>query len=116
MIFCFSEMRFSLPFLDYFVNYDYISKVLCINKDKPALNCKGKCYLMRQLKEAQDDKNRDHNKKTIELERTPMIVNDPQLPKLRLIYLDIKKNNCLYQFSIKDLNILPPTPPPKLKF
>lgn len=31
-----------LPFLDCFVNYEYISKVLCINKDKPTSTCNGK--------------------------------------------------------------------------
>lgn len=38
-----------VPVLDYAVNYDYISKVLCINKDKPELYCNGKCYLSKEL-------------------------------------------------------------------
>ncbi|MGB3774760.1 MAG: hypothetical protein WA951_05850 [Leeuwenhoekiella sp.] len=40
------------PVLEYVVDYDYISTVLCINKDKPELNCNGKCYLMQSLAEA----------------------------------------------------------------
>lgn len=39
-----------LPYVDYLINYDYISTVLCINKDKPKLNCKGKCHLKNQVK------------------------------------------------------------------
>ena len=35
--------------LDYAVNYDYISKVLCINKDKPQIHCNGKCYVGKEL-------------------------------------------------------------------
>lgn len=43
------------PFVEYAVNYDYISKVLCINKDKPEMNCKGKCHLMKELEKQQED-------------------------------------------------------------
>jgi hypothetical protein len=43
-----------LPVLEYVVNYEYISKVLCINKDKPQLHCNGKCHLMKELVKASD--------------------------------------------------------------
>jgi len=38
---------------DYVMNQNFIATVLCINKEKPALQCKGKCYLVKQLKEQQ---------------------------------------------------------------
>jgi hypothetical protein len=46
-----------VPVLDYAVNYDYISKVLCINKNKPQIHCNGKCYLGKELakNESQND-------------------------------------------------------------
>lgn len=31
------------------INYDYIVNVLCENKDKPQMQCNGKCYLAKQL-------------------------------------------------------------------
>lgn len=43
------------PYAEYVLNYEYISEVLCINKDKPELNCEGKCYLMQSLAEASAD-------------------------------------------------------------
>lgn len=43
-----------LPVLEYVVNYEYISKVLCINKDRPQLQCNGKCHLMKELAKASD--------------------------------------------------------------
>ncbi|WP_143592171.1 hypothetical protein [Tenacibaculum holothuriorum] len=43
------------PFVEYAINYDYIAKVLCINKDKPEMNCKGKCQLMKKLEQQQED-------------------------------------------------------------
>jgi hypothetical protein len=46
-----------LPIVEYVVNYEYISKVLCVNKQTPTLGCDGKCYLMSQLaKSAEDEK------------------------------------------------------------
>jgi hypothetical protein len=44
-----------LPVLDYIVNYDYISKVLCENKAKPELKCNGKCQLMKGLAKASEE-------------------------------------------------------------
>jgi hypothetical protein len=46
-----------LPVVDYVVNYEYISKVLCENKDKPKLQCNGKCHLMKELAKAADTEN-----------------------------------------------------------
>ena len=37
------------PLAEYISNYDYIVNVLCENKDKPELNCNGRCYLAQQL-------------------------------------------------------------------
>lgn len=38
-----------LPLVEYGFKYDYFSKVLCINKDKPELQCNGKCQLSKNL-------------------------------------------------------------------
>ena len=40
------------PMVEYALNYDYIVENLCENKDKPMLNCDGKCYLSKMLAEA----------------------------------------------------------------
>ncbi|WP_147300487.1 hypothetical protein [Tenacibaculum gallaicum] len=57
------------PFVEYAINYDYISKVLCINKDKPELNCNGKCQLMMELEKQQDD---DFKSLRISMEEYPI--------------------------------------------
>lgn len=46
--------RPAFPLVEYAIRYDYISQVLCINKDKPALKCNGKCHLMKELAKAAD--------------------------------------------------------------
>lgn len=40
--------------IDYQVNRDYIASTLCINKDRPELNCNGYCYLKTQMKKVVD--------------------------------------------------------------
>jgi hypothetical protein len=47
------------PIMEYVNNYDYIANVLCKNKDKPQLQCNGKCYLAKLLeqKQKEEDKN-----------------------------------------------------------
>lgn len=43
------------PFVEYAINYDYISKVLCINKGNPEMHCNGKCQLMKKLKQQKEE-------------------------------------------------------------
>ena len=73
------------PVFDYIVNYDYISKELCINKAKPELKCNGKCHLMKELAKASEDEKpissdkKDNSKNEIEVlfyqELQPIIVS-----------------------------------------
>ena len=44
-----------IPVFDYVINYDFISKELCVNKAKPELKCNGKCHLMKELAKASED-------------------------------------------------------------
>lgn len=54
-----------IPVFQYAINYDYISQVLCINKEKPEMHCNGKCHLMQELaKASEEDKSASSDKKT----------------------------------------------------
>lgn len=57
------------PFVEYAINYDYISKVLCINKDKPEMSCKGTCQLMKKLQQQKDN---DYESLRIHMEEYPI--------------------------------------------
>ena len=58
-------MKPIIPVIDYAINYEYISKVLCVNKEKPKMHCNGKCHLMKELaKAASDDIPKSSDKKT----------------------------------------------------
>lgn len=42
------------PYVEYALNQDYIAEFLCINKDKPKLQCNGKCHLVKELEKQQE--------------------------------------------------------------
>ncbi len=57
------------PVAEYIANYDYIVNVLCENKDKPMLNCDGKCYLAKQLaKESEENSKNPFGEKQSKVE------------------------------------------------
>ena len=45
-----------MPVFEYVINQDYIAEYLCINKDKPEMDCNGKCYLMQKIQKENDEK------------------------------------------------------------
>jgi hypothetical protein len=58
------------PVVEYVFDYEYISEVLCINKDKPEMHCNGKCYLMKSLAEAaskEADQKKDNFLKKVDI-------------------------------------------------
>jgi len=63
------------PVVDYAINYDYIVNVLCENKDKPEMQCNGKCYLTKELaEEAGIDDNNPYSGKTSKTEIPQFII------------------------------------------
>ncbi|SRX74533.1 hypothetical protein AEQU3_01512 [Aequorivita antarctica] len=65
------------PVVDYVVNYDYIVNVLCENKDKPEMQCNGKCHLSKELaKEAGADNKNPFNSKTSKTEILQFIISE----------------------------------------
>ncbi len=57
-----SALTVPLIYLDYEVRKEYISEVLCVNRDKPITMCEGRCYLSDQLAQAQ---NQEESNKSI---------------------------------------------------
>lgn len=51
-----------VPLVEYAVHYNYISEVLCVNKDNAELHCNGKCYLRKQLSKVNDTDSSPSNK------------------------------------------------------
>jgi len=55
----------------YRVNRDFIAKNLCVNRDKPMLNCNGQCYLAKKLKAAEEKEQKSNSER---LEKMPEVV------------------------------------------
>lgn len=68
VILIFYLLRPVLPYVYYAINKDYISKHLCVNRNKPANCCHGKCYLDEQLKKSSAplDSDRNNSKKLVQ--------------------------------------------------
>lgn len=47
--------------LYYELNVDYIIETYCVNKDKPKLQCNGKCFLSKQLTLQSEKENTSQN-------------------------------------------------------
>ena len=71
-LFIWSILAPVLTVFEYFINYDYIVEVLCINKDKPELECDGKCYLKEQLSESSIIKNDTSEERLIDYRYKPL--------------------------------------------
>jgi hypothetical protein len=62
------------PLLDYIYNYQYITTVLCENKDKPQLKCCGKCHLKKELAKASEgEKTNSSDKKDTSTQKVEVL-------------------------------------------
>lgn len=85
-----------LPVVDYIINYEYISKVLCENKAKPELKCNGKCQLMKNLaKVADDEKPISPTKKSIIQEQEVLFFQE-------IAVLEIERTCFQHKTPVKD--------------
>ena len=78
-------------FVSFKINQDYIAKNLCENRAKPILKCNGKCQLMKKLKQADKD----------EEKQTPQTIKE----KLELLYCHNQANfkvSQKFDFEVKN--------------
>jgi hypothetical protein len=47
------------PIAEYIINYDYIVTKLCENRNRPQLQCDGKCYLAKMFAKESTDHNQN---------------------------------------------------------
>lgn len=64
----------SLIQVGFWLNQSYIAENLCVNKDKPMMHCNGKCYLTKQLKEQQQQKQQAPDAKAPTFDIIPFFV------------------------------------------
>lgn len=90
------------PVAEYIMNYDYIKDVLCENKDRPMMNCDGKCYLAKMLaKEAEKHEKNPFGEKQSKTEIQPLVYLE-FLPQLGVNF-DFEKSSLQQTLFIESL-------------
>jgi hypothetical protein len=84
-------------------NQAYIAATLCENRDRPELNCQGKCYLMKKLKEAEDKEKKQENQAQKKASVDLFFVNEPVAPAL-VMTVPAKKKPSIQKFSLPEFN------------
>nr|WP_233098677.1 hypothetical protein [Aureibaculum flavum] len=83
-----------VPVIDYNLNYDYIAKVLCINKDEPELKCNGKCHLAKEIKKTlpSDNQDKPSGLPVIDFDKFPITSHENEHHKLNAFQFSKKLN------------------------
>ena len=115
LLFTYSTVAFNFfaPLLGYYLFFDYITKELCVQKNKKENLCMGKCHLKKQIKqETQTEEKTDQKGVLLKTEsQSPHYVSNlfvkPISAKLSINFEHI-------QLNLKTNYSKPLTPPPKI--
>jgi hypothetical protein len=87
------------PVVEYVVNYDYISKVLCENKAKPAMHCNGKCHLMKELAKASETENTKSSDKKVNIQLVEVLFIEEIYSYTLNLFISLKVKNTNQDYS-----------------
>ncbi len=100
-------------FVLYKINQAKITELFCINKDKPELQCNGKCHLKEVIKEQQKEKKELPFSTNLET-RQVVLLFVQQLSTIEIHPIKEKKSHHFYyNFSLKEYLSRPDILPPK---
>ncbi|MBS1585918.1 MAG: hypothetical protein JSS82_10290 [Bacteroidetes bacterium] len=97
----------------YKLNKNYIAKKYCVNKNKPAMKCCGKCYLQKQLNTVTGS-DRSQNKSTLTDESSlfpVFIIGDVivyKVPNVTLLKIFNPARSSNYMFCLMNSLLKPP--------
>lgn len=83
-------LRPVLPLVNYAVNYNYIVKNLCENRNIPQSTCKGKCYVAKELAKTEKQSNTNQ---TVKISGLDVFISNEILSFSDNIQFDIVKKN-----------------------
>jgi hypothetical protein len=105
------------PILDYMVNYNYIATELCENKSQPELDCKGKCYLKKELgKASENDSSPSTEKKNAPTGIDLLFIEKIDSFNFNLVIESILKKDILPKNLYTHFNITLVFRPPNLQY
>ncbi len=74
VVFSFHNMMKLSVITVYELNKEYIAQNLCVNKDKPELQCNGKCYLKKQLDKTDQNSKTDNKSNSLKADITDIVL------------------------------------------
>lgn len=111
--FCLSEAKVILPYIEYVVNYEYISKELCVYINDPSTMCEGSCYLDQQIFEVQQSKDQKNRELPKEIEQRTLSMVELDYPEFNILNDQYSIHQYYFEFVSKESTSSPPTPPPQ---
>ena len=96
---------YNIGYVAYFeLNIDYIIETYCVNKEKPKLQCKGKCHLAKQLTlDTSQNSETSNYLSSFYQAFFPVFFKAYELKEVLLLSDFILQNNWHYSKSISDL-------------
>lgn len=112
LLYLLAMVRPVMPIIEYHANYDYIASVLCENRDKPYLECNGKCYLEKQLKKTSQNSH-DHKSTIpqISFDDYPISPLDQYLYKIKEHKETINKSRSIIKYNKQEFYFADFKPP-----
>ncbi|MEE9429454.1 MAG: hypothetical protein V3V16_00330 [Melioribacteraceae bacterium] len=105
-------LRIVIPFIDYSINYTFITEELCEEKDNLVNECHGKCHLAKEIKKQVDPQNENGEKIVIiDFVKVPHLISTDKNQyiknpiEIKFVHLSLKHLDFRYE---------PLTPPPKV--
>lgn len=100
--------------LYYQLNIDYIIETYCINKEKPELQCNGKCFLSKQLENTNDTQNEKTTNIAIIEAFFPLYFEVSKPIQIKNKVLLFKEDNWKVSSLYTSLSVSVLVPPPKV--
>jgi hypothetical protein len=112
LLYLLAMFRPIIPIIEYYANYDYIASELCENRDKPYLECNGKCYLEKQLNKVNHtDHDHKSNVPLIDLEKYPVSPIDYFTYNFKNIDNPSSKSMSACKYTLKEIHTFLLKPP-----
>ena len=113
LVISFLTFRDIITIVNFQIHKEYIAAFLCLNRDKPEVTCSGKCFLIKELKQNQQEENQGNSSlpKLKDFNSIVFTFHKTALPNLVASISTQEKNfyfNTLYKYSISKDVFQPP--------
>lgn len=101
------------PYVNYYLNKEKIAEEKCVNKDKPSLECDGKCYLKAQVISKQQEQ--EGKSSFVNVEQEKYVHDDSLMLESAQFYIndEVSEIGTVLKFNLLSRNFSVPKPPPK---